>query len=107
MKRLVSLVLLSLFFSLPVLAAGHSQDVTLSSTVQFGSSTLPAGDYKLTWTGSGDSAQVTLEKRGVPPATVSAQVVQEKHKDVSLSIQDKNGKPTITSIALRDIRLVF
>ena len=30
--------------------------------MKVGSTNVPAGDYKVTWTGSGDNAQVTLTK---------------------------------------------
>jgi len=99
--------LLSLLFALPVFAAGRSQDVSLIRPLQFGSTTLPAGDYKLTWTGSGSSAQVTMEKKDVPPVTVPAQVVQQKSSSVSISTKDQDGKQTIKSIVLKDVTLVF
>jgi hypothetical protein len=107
MKRLFRSALLILFVALPLYAAGRSQNLMIPSTLQLGSNTLPAGEYRLTWTLSGDSAQVTLEKKDVPTVTVPAKVVQHRSKDVSISTKDLDSKQTIQSIALKDVTLVF
>jgi hypothetical protein len=60
MKRLLSLLLLLSMASIAGFAAdGGSGKVRLDSAVKVGSTELPAGDYKVTWIGSDENAQVT------------------------------------------------
>lgn len=107
MKRLVGFALLGLLCALPVIAAPNSQNMTLPAPVQVSSTTLPAGTYKVTWTGSGASAQVTLEKKGVPPVTMTAKIVEQKSNQTFVSTKTENGQQVLESISFRNLTLVF
>jgi hypothetical protein len=107
MKRLFGFLFVCALLAVPALAANKPQTVNIPAAVQVGTTQLPAGDYKVTWTGSGSSAQVTLAKKGVAPVTVPAKVVEQKnvHKGVSTSTQD--GKQVLQTILLSNVNLVL
>ena len=107
MKRIFGFVLACIILSIPALAASNSQTVSFSSAVQVGSTQLPAGDYKVTWTGSGDSAQVTLSKKGVQPVTVPAKVVEQKHDHTGITTNSKGDKDVLQVILLSNVSLVL
>ena len=107
MKRFFGFALLLAAISVPAFAAKNSQTVTIPDAVQVGSSVLPAGDYKVSWTASGATAQVTLAKKGVTPVTVPAQVVEQKNNHNGVSINTEGGKGVLKAIFLSNINLVF
>ena len=63
MKRILSVLTVVSLMTIAAFAAdAGSGTVRLDSSVKVGSTDLPAGSYKVTWTGSGDNAQVTLKQ---------------------------------------------
>jgi len=107
MKRIFGFVLALTFLSIPAFAASNSQTVSLPTAVQVGSTQLPAGDYKVTWTGTGDGVQVTLAKKGVQPVTVSAKVVEQKHDHTGVTTNAIGGKDVLTVIFLSKVSVVL
>ena len=107
MKQIFGFVLACAILSMPALAASNAQTVNLPSAVQVGSSQLPAGDYKVTWTGSGDSAQVTLAKKGVQPVTAPAKVVEQKHDHTGVTTKSNGDKVVLQVILLSKVSLVL
>jgi hypothetical protein len=107
MKRFVSSIILLTMVSAAAFAAdGGSGKIRLDSTVRVGSTELPAGDYKVTWTGTGDNTQVTLTQ-GKTKATTSAQLV-DVHRNVdAFSTKSENGSRVLTEIQFRDKTLVL
>src|SRR5664279_2534509 len=76
MKRFASLILLSTLIAVTAFAASDgSGKIRLDSAVKVGATELPAGDYKVTWTGSGANTEVTLTQ-GKTKVTAPAQVVE-------------------------------
>lgn len=63
MKRFLGSTLVLALLSISALAASNSQTVILGHAVKVGATELPAGDYKVSWTGTGNSVQVTIAKR--------------------------------------------
>ncbi|HWG19325.1 MAG TPA: hypothetical protein VG225_02270 [Terracidiphilus sp.] len=110
MKRLLGYAILLAAFSVPAFAAKNSQSVTLSTPVTVGATQLPAGDYKVSWTGTGSSVQVTLEQKGTQhPATVTvaAKLVEAKNAHVQLTTSTQAGVNTLQTIDLNHVSLVF
>ncbi len=107
MKRFFGFALICSVLSIPALAATNSQTVNLPSAVQVGQTQLPAGDYKVTWTGTGASAQVTLAKKGVQPVTVSAKVVEQKHDHTGVTTNANGDKEVLQVIMLSNVSLVL
>ena len=107
MKRLLILLTLFTMTSLAAFAAnGGSGNVRFDSAVKVGATELPAGDYKVTWTGSGDNAQVTL-KQGKTTATTTAQVLEVRHNNDAFATKNANGSRVVTEIQFHDKTLVL
>lgn len=82
------------------------RNVRFDSAVKVGSTELPAGDYKVTWTGSGDNAQVTL-KQGKATATTTAQVLEVRRNNDAFATKDEDGSRVLTEIQFHDKTLVL
>jgi hypothetical protein len=107
MKRFLGFIFVCTLLAVPAFAAKNSQTVTIPDAVQVGSTTLPAGDYKVSWTATGATAQVTLAKKGVTPVTVPAQVVTQKNDHSGVSIVTVGGKGVLKTILLSSVNLVL
>jgi hypothetical protein len=110
MKRFYVLALILSALSIPAFAAKNSQTINLADATTVGSAKLPAGEYKLSWTGSAPDVQVTLEQKNAgKPATVTlpAKLVSEKHDHTQLTTTSKNGAATLQNVQLKDITLTF
>jgi hypothetical protein len=106
MKRL-GIGLLAVLFSLSAYAAKNSHTVVLTETVQVGSTKLPAGPIKLTWTGTGSNAQLTLASKGETPVTVPVKIVAEKNNEPSVSTISINGAQVLQEVQLNDVTFVL
>jgi len=107
MKRFFGFALLLVLFSVPAFAARNSQTVNLSENVKVGSTQIPAGTYKVTWTGSGSDAQVTLAQGGKTFVTVPAKVVEEKHNLSGFTVNTRDGVGVLETIELNNVSLVL
>lgn len=107
MKRLLSILTVASLMTVAAFATDTgSGNVRLDSAVKVGSTDVPAGSYKVTWTGSGDNAQVTL-KQGKYSVTAPAQVVDAKHSKDAFATKTENGARVLTEIQFKDQTLVF
>ncbi|HWE83562.1 MAG TPA: hypothetical protein VG267_01360 [Terracidiphilus sp.] len=110
MKRLFAFTFVLALASIPAFAAKNSQSVTVPEAVSVGSTQLPAGNYKITWTGSGPSVQVTLKQQDVrtpATATTQAKLVSENHGHAAVTINNQGGSKTIELIQLDHVSLVL
>jgi len=107
MKRFMMLGFLTVLFSLSLHAAQNTSNVVFHAPIQVGSTTLPAGDYKATWTGNGADVQVTLDARGQKPVTVPARLVAVKSSNRSLEINTVNGVDILQKIVFEKLTLVL
>ncbi len=98
---------MTVLFSLSLHAAQNASTVTFHSPMQVGSTTLPAGEYKATWTGNGPDVQVTIERHGQTPVTVPAQLVVVKSANRSLETNDVNGATVLQKIVFEKLTLVL
>ena len=107
MKSLASLLVLFTIVSGAAFAADSgSGKIHLGSAVKVGSTELPAGDYKVTWTGSGDNAQVTL-KQGKTAATTTARLLDVRRNNDGVGTKTENGSAVLTEIQFRDKTLLL
>ena len=107
MKRFAVLIVLSTLFVTAAFAADSGAGkIRLDSAVKVGSTELPAGDYKVTWTGSGASAAVTLTQ-GKTKVTTAAQVVEVSRNHQAVSTKNENGARVLTEIQFRNETLVL
>jgi hypothetical protein len=105
MKRF-GVAFLALAFTFSAYAAKNSTTVDLTGPVQVGSATLPAGPLKVSWTGTGSDAQLTLAPNGKNPITVPAQIVAQKNGEPSVSTINVKGVVYLQQIELDNLTLV-
>jgi hypothetical protein len=106
MKRFFGIALTLVLFALPAFAGTKPQTVIIPQKVQIGSTQLPAGDYKLTWTGSGSSVQVTLTQNEKAVVTFSAKAIEGKYEPGVETMTD-GGVTVLETIQLRTVSLVL
>jgi hypothetical protein len=106
MKRLFGYALMLVLAAAPAMAAKNSQSINLSQNVKVGTTDIPAGNVKVTWTGTGDAVQVTLASNG-KSITVPAKLVAEKNGHKGYIVNNKNGVDELQTIQLSDVSLQF
>jgi len=106
MKRFFVSALLLASLSIPAFAK-NSQSITLTDSVKVGSTQLPAGNYKVTWTGTAPNVQVTIESKGKASVTVPAKLVDAKNGHVALQTDTVGGVQILNTIQLDNANLVL
>jgi hypothetical protein len=106
MKRIFIYVAFFAIFALPALAFG-SEKATLPTQVEVGSTQLPAGEYKVTWTESGTTAQVTLSAKGIPTVTLNAKVLHQKSRHNGIATEHQGDQLVLQAIVLSSVTLQF
>ncbi len=106
MKRFLGFAAMLVLLSAPAFAAKNSEKVTLSTPVTVGTNQLPAASYKVTWTATGTSAQVTLTN-GKSTFTVPAKIVEQKNSVSSVLTRTKDGANVLEGINFNNVTLVF
>jgi hypothetical protein len=104
MKRLFGYALMLALATAPAFAAKNSQSVNFAQAVKVGSTEIPPGDCKVSWTGSGDSVQVTLAENG-KSVTIPAKLVEEKHAHKGYVVSRVDGSDQLESIQLSNVSL--
>ena len=104
MKRLFGYALMLTLVAAPSFAAKNSQSVNFATPVKVGTTELPAGDVKVSWTGTGDNVQVTLAQNG-KTVTVPAKLVEEKHSHKGYLVNNAGGSQQLESIQLSNVSL--
>jgi len=81
--------------------------IQIYNTVNVGSTQLAPGEYQLTWTGSGTSAEATFSQGKKVIATVPAQVTQERSGYSGPALYTDSGSNTLTGVGLPKVSLSF
>ena len=104
MKRLFGYALMLALVAAPAFAAKNSQSITLAQNVKVGSTDFPAGDCKVTWTGTGDTVQVTIAQHG-KSITVPAKLVTAKNDHKGYVVNNQSGTDQLQTIELNNVSL--
>jgi hypothetical protein len=107
MKRSLGFAMMLTLLSAPAFAGRNSQTVNIPEPMKAGTTQLAAGDYNVTWTGTGPNIQVTFTQNHKVLATVPAQLVVESNKNEGLNTDLKGTVETLESIRMRNMTLVF
>jgi len=106
MKRFLAFAVIVCSLSLPAFAAKNSADLTIIKTVNIGTTQLPAGDYKVTWTGTDANVQISIVKSGKTVATAPAKLVPTNNKSASgVQVKNVNGVSEVQVIQLNKMDL--
>jgi hypothetical protein len=106
MKRLFGLLFILVLMSMPAFAAKNSGSITVGQTLQVGSAQIPAGDYKVSWTGTDSNATVTISQNGKTVTTFPAKIQNQKNSYVSLDTKSVNGMNVLQTIQLDNVSLI-
>jgi hypothetical protein len=114
MKRTLSALLMVVLLSdLSFARSKDSITINFSTPVEVGSKTLPEGDCRMTWTGSGPTVQVSFAK-GKTVVTVPAKLVPAQNHWVPLTntgyeaeTKQGNGVMVLEEIRLPHLNLFF
>jgi hypothetical protein len=106
MKRLVGIASLLVLLAAPAFGSSKKpQTVIIPQAVEVGTTQLPAGTYKLAWTGSaGSDVQVTLTQDGKTVLTFAAKAVEQKNNP-GVDLNTNAGITTLESINLDTVSL--
>jgi hypothetical protein len=105
MKRIFGYAIVLASLSIPAFAAKNSQTVAIDTPVKVGTTELPAGNYKVTWTGTGSTAQVTIAQKGKASVTAPAKLTEQKNNQPSITTNTVNGATILQSIQLNNVTL--
>jgi YD repeat-containing protein len=106
MKRLVAFVSMLVIAAAPAFAAGvKPQTVIIPQTMQVGSTQLAAGTYKLEYTGTGASVQVTLTQGKKTVLTFAATAIDKKTVNPGVDIINNGPVTSLESINLSKVTL--
>jgi hypothetical protein len=105
MNRLAAFASMLVLLAAPAFGAGNKpQTVIIPENVQVGSTQLPAGTYKLVFTGTGSDVQVTLTQTGKTVLTFAAKAVEQRNNP-GLNLNTNAGVTTLEAINLDKISL--
>ncbi len=108
MKRSFYLALVATLLTTPAaFAASNIKTVTLPA-VTVGTTSLPAGSYKISWTGTAPNVQVTLEQKNSHKpvtATTPATLDEKKNGQEQVLTNNQAGIVKLESIQLKDVTL--
>jgi hypothetical protein len=106
MKRFFGFALTLVLFAAPAFASKKPPTVTIPAAVQVGSTQVPAGDYTLTWTGSGSNVQATLALKGKTVVAFSATEIDGKSNQ-GVETHAQGGVQILDRIQLNNVTLVL
>jgi hypothetical protein len=104
-KRFFGFAIVLASLSIPAFAAKNSSSIDIVDPVKVGSTQLPPGTYKVTWTGVGSNAQVTIAAKGKASVTVPAKVVEAKNGHVALQTDSAGGSSVLQAIQLDNLNI--
>ena len=82
-------------------------NIQIYKTVNVGSTQLAPGEYEITWTGSGTSAEATFSQGKKVIATVPAQLTQERSGYSGPALHTDSVSNTLTGVELPKVSLSF
>lgn len=108
MKKLSLLLVALVVLQIAAFAASaHSATVTLDQAVTVGSSTLKAGEYKVTWTDTGADSKATFSQGKKEVAVVPATVLEQKNADTRILTANTGSGKVLKGIDFKNATLTF
>jgi hypothetical protein len=107
MKNVALSLAALLIFQVAVFASEKSAIVKLDQTVTVGSSTIKAGEYKVTWTEPGPDTKVIFTQGKKEIAVVPATVESKKNSDVRVFTDTAGAGKSLQGVELKNATLTF
>ncbi len=107
-KYIVPILAICFFLTVAIGAfAADSARFTLTDPAQVAGQKLPAGDYKISWSGSGNNVDVTFSSGKKINVTVKAKLVETPSKNIDYARASVGDKITMFYLAGRNQALAF
>ncbi len=109
MKRFAGIASVLVLLVAPMFGSSKKpQTVDIPENVKIGSTQVPAGTYKLAWTGTGSQVQATLTTRnGKTVATFAAKAVDTKNGRSGVDVVTDGGVTNLKAILLDNVSLTI
>ena len=104
MKRIFGFALMVAMIAAPAFGSNKPQTFVVPRGVQIGTAHLPAGTYKISYTGTGSAVQVTITQGKKSVATFPAKVVEGKNIP-GVTTDTSGGAEKLISIQLDKLSL--
>ena len=107
MKRFTGIASALVLLASPMFGSSKKpQTIDIRQAVQVGTTNVPAGTYKLAWTGAGQEVQATLTtQKGKPVVTFAAKATDSKNTNTGIGINTVSGVTKLETIYLNDVSL--
>jgi hypothetical protein len=107
-RRILGQVLLSMLFSVTLMAATDSQTFYLATPVRAGNVQLPRGICEVTWNpASGSRVQLTIKTEDEKTITVPVRMVEGKQDRTGVITSVVNGVTYLDELHARNARFIF
>ena len=106
MKNAFHLIVLFAAMTTPLWAAKKGS-VTIPQNVSVGSTHIAAGQYKVSFEGTGPDVKVTLTKSGGPPIVLEARLHPGDKGAAYVTLDTRNGATVLKEIELDGVLLVL
>lgn len=106
MKRLLRSALVFALTITPLFAA-KGATVTIPEAVTVGATQVAAGEYKVSYVGSGPAVKVTLTRPGASPIVLDATLKTAEKGRSSVTFDTVNGVRVLQQIGLKSGTLIF
>ena len=108
MRRILGQALLSMLFSVTLMAATDSQTFYLATPVRAGNVQLPRGICEVTWSpASGSRVQLTIKTEDEKTFTVPVRMVEGKQDRTGVITSVVNGVTYLDELHARNARFIF
>jgi hypothetical protein len=107
MKKVALSLAALLIFQVAVFASEKSAIVKLDQSVTVGSSTIKAGEYKVTWTEPGPDTKVIFTQGKTEIAVVPVTVESKKNSDVRVFTTTAAAGKVLQGVELKNATLTF
>jgi hypothetical protein len=106
MRRFFICAAMLALFSVSAFAKANSEKVTLPA-LTVGSTQLAAGDYDVTWDGTGADAKVSFLKGRKVVCTAPAKVIEQGNKNEGVETASQGGVKMLQRLKFAHVVLVF
>jgi hypothetical protein len=107
MKKCAFLLITLLFATALSAASKNTATITLRDAVTVGTSTLPAGEYKVTWTEPGADSKVTFAHGKTTVAVIPATIVAQQNASVSVLTATQGSTLVLNGLRLKTAEVTF
>jgi YD repeat-containing protein len=105
MKSLLSIALLLVACVAPAFAK-NSQTLHISQDCFVGDVSIPKGEYKLSWDGTGPTVEITMTMDNKQILKANARVMDQKHDSVVTQVSNQSGHPILQTIELKTMTMI-